>query len=539
MLENTILVSGYLSLEEIEEIHSVFVMIDTTGSGFLTLDNLRIAVQAIAKNSDMSQRNFASLYGQMDVDQDGRVTWGDFLNFVCHWLFLFSVVRPKLRSDLPLTISEKEILHKSIAGILANGYINLQCSHIHVDSLEARTETWDYLGEGRVFTTLEKQQYIQKVCAKSSDWEFSRIVSQLGLTDIGIVKSALEELKEFLGVLCCFQSSYDRQEISNYLLQLFQQIITKNILGLVVNLLGFDAQSEIQWQALSIITLIAPGPRLANYSEESKKCVEYSKKLLLQSGALLKILSLCESECIEVRGQALLAMGFITRYDNETRDFFFTNGSLAVLLNQLKKGLNNTIDVSSLVRAAWVLSIFTGATMSTKQTLPPTMRQQDLEEISETVLGIFQSQDESNLLANSLISLSFALPCLTITDFNKWVLVRLVQLLSHQDFIVKKAVLQTVRNVICQNVDQCRILTELGLYIKLSEILSGRESELKLDACNVLRFLIGRGYTWEILNISRLSAQLQSLITNDKATRWEAVRVIRYILESNTKIAVE
>ena len=67
--------------------------------------------------------------------------------------------------------------------------------------------------------------------------------------------------------------------------------------------------------------------------------------------------------------------------------------------------------------------------------------------------------------------------------------------MSHQDLLVKKAVLQTIRNIICQNGDQCRILTELGLYVKINEILVGRETQLKLDACNILRFLIGRGYT--------------------------------------------
>jgi EF-hand domain pair len=527
----------YLSVEEIEEIHCVFVLLDTDGSGILTVDKLRLALQAITKNSDISLISFPSLFAQMDMDQDGRVTWTDFLNFMCYWLFQFGVVRPKLRSDLPINSFEQEILHKSIAGILANGYI--QCSQLHTDSLEARTETWDYLGESKMYSSLQKQQYLQNVFRKIEEWEFLRIIQQLKHNDLGVVKSALEELKEILGILSCFESSYDRKSISGCLLSLFQHIITKNLLGIVISFLAFDSDKEIQWQALNIITFIAPGPRLPNYSEESKNCVEYCKKVLMQTGALLKILLLCENECIEVRGQALLAMGFITRYDNEIRDFLYKNGALSVLLGLLKKGLNKVMDVSSLVRAAWVLSIFSGATMSSNQTLPLSIRQQDLQDIAETVVNLFQTQDESNLLANSLISLSFILPELTITNYNRWILERLVQLMSHQDFIVKKAVLQTTRNVICQNTDQCRILTELGLHIKIYEILEGRQSSLKLDACNILRFLIFRGHSWEILNPSRLGSQLQSLITTDKETRWEAIRVIKQIISSNTKIAIE
>jgi hypothetical protein len=74
MLENTILVGGYLSLEEIEEIHMIFILLDTDGSGILTLDKLRLAIQTITKNSEISSVNFSSLYAQMDRDQDGRVT---------------------------------------------------------------------------------------------------------------------------------------------------------------------------------------------------------------------------------------------------------------------------------------------------------------------------------------------------------------------------------------------------------------------------------------------------------------------------------
>ena len=322
MLENTILVGGYLSLEEIEEIHMIFILLDTDGSGILTLDKLRLAIQTITKNSEISSVNFSSLYAQMDRDQDGRVTWGDFLNFICAWLYQFGVIRPKLRTDLPINLFEKEILHKSIAGIIANGFVSIQCSQIHVDSLEARTETWDYLGESRVYSNIEKQQYIQKVFRKADEWEFLRILEQLKHSDLGIVKSGLEEIKEILGILCCFETIYERQEISGFLLSMFQHIITKNVLGVVIKMLGFDEDKEIQWQALNIITFIVPGPRLPNFPKESKDCVDYSKKILMQSGALIKILALCENECIEVRAQALLAMGFITRYDNEIRNFW-------------------------------------------------------------------------------------------------------------------------------------------------------------------------------------------------------------------------
>ena len=539
MLNNTITPSVHLSTDKIEEIHSVFTLLDTDGSGTLSLDKLQKAIQQITKNSEIPRMNLSSLFAQMDTDQNGSVTWPDFLNFISYWLVQFNVTRPKLRTDLPMNLSEKEILHRSLAGIIANGYVNVQFSNIHVDSLEARTETWDYLGESRVYTIEEQKEYFEKVAGKVQANQFLRVLEELSQSDFGVVSAGLEELKEMLGVLCCFTTSYDRQGVSEYLLTLFQQILTKGVLTLILPFLACERFKEVQWQVLNIITMVVPGPRLPNYPNESKNCIEISKKILIQSGALLKVLQLCDSECIEVRGQALLAIGFITRYDSETRDLLYTNGALQTLLSILQRGHNKLTDVSSLVRAAWVLSIFSGATMYPNRLLPPNIRQQDLQEIAEIIMGLFQSQDESNLLANSLISLSYILPNLVITEFNKWILERLIQLMMHEDFIVKKAVLQTVRNVICQNTEQCRMLTEFGLFAKISEILVGRENSLKLDACCILRFLTGKGYTWEFLNLNRLSSQLQALIKTDGETRWEAVRIIKFILDSSTKIAVE
>lgn len=529
----------YLSTDEIEEIHSVFILLDSDGSGILTLEKLQKAIQQITKNSEIVRMNLSSLYAQMDTDQNGSVTWTDFLNFVSYWLVQFNVTRPKFRTDLPMNLTEKGILHRGIAGIIANGYVNVQFNNNHVDSLEARTETWDYLGESKVYSIEEQKEYFEKVAGKVQPGQFGRVLEEIRHGNIEVVKAGLEELKEMLGVLCCFSTSYDRQGICEYLMSLFQQIITSGVLNIILPFLAYDEYNEIQWQVLSIVTMIVPGPRLPNYPNESKNCIEISKKILIQSGALLKILQLCNSKCIEVRSQALLAIGFITRYDSETRDLLYSNGAIQVLLLILQKGHNKLIDVSSLIRAAWVLSIFSGATMYPNRLLPPNIRQQDLNEIAEIIMNLFQSQDESNLLANSLISLSYILPNLVITEFNKWILERLIQLMMHDDFIVKKAVLQTVRNVICQNTEQCRMLTELGLFAKISEILVGRGNSLKLDACCILRFLTGKGYTWEFLNLNRLSNQLQVLIKNDDETRWEVVRVIKFVLESSTKIAVE
>ena len=530
---------SYLSEDEIEEIHTAFVLIDSDGSGNLSMDKLQKAILRITKTSEIIRVNISSLYGQMDLDHDGSVTWPDFLNFMSFWLMQFNVIRPKIRTDLAMTSHERKMLHKAISGILANGYTNAEFSQYHVDSLEARTETWDYLGESKIYTIEEQKDYLSKVMIKIQESEFFRILQQIQQPDMVVVYSGLEELKELLRVLCYFSTSYDRQGVSDYLLNLFSKLVSSNVLSLIIKFLSYDKYKQIQWQALNILTLMIPGPRLPNFPNESKKCVEIFKALLISSACLNTILQLCNSECIEVSGQALLAIGFITRYDSSIRNSLYSQGAISVLLGILKKGHNKLIDVSSLVRAAWALSIFTGATMDQDKALPPNMSNAELQEIAETVLGLFASQDESNLLANSLISLSYVLPYIIIKDFTHWILERLIQLISHDDLIVRKAVLQTIRNIICRNSEQCHILIQFGLFIRINDILTGSENSLVLDGCNILKLLIEKGFIWGIISLPNLSLKLQALIKTNKETRRESLRILKLMLQNETKLIIE
>ena len=113
MVEESLLQQGLLSQEEIEELHKVFVMIDSDGSGVITLDNLFRIAQEVSKNKTLQQKEVYQLFIQLDVTLDAQVTWDDFLHYSCTWLHSHNFTRPKARTDLPLTISEKQKLHQS------------------------------------------------------------------------------------------------------------------------------------------------------------------------------------------------------------------------------------------------------------------------------------------------------------------------------------------------------------------------------------------------------------------------------------------
>ena len=52
-----------------------------------------------------------------------------------------------------------------------------------------------------------------------------------------------------------------------------------------------------------------------------------------------KLIDLTKSKCIEVRDQAIIALGFIARHDGDVRDMVLYSGALDGLLN-------NTLELS-------------------------------------------------------------------------------------------------------------------------------------------------------------------------------------------------
>jgi hypothetical protein len=542
MVETAILTQGLLTREDIEEIHTIFVLLDTDGSGSLTVQKLQRMAVNITKDDNISFEEAFRLHAMIDSDKDGRVEWGEFLGFVCKWLHERGAVRFKLRSDLPSTLHERESLHKGLAQLFSLEHLSYDISLLPSDSLENRAETWDYFGDGLVLTETDKEAYYRKVLAEFEAEGLVNVAEQIYHTDLSIILAGLQRLRDFLGTLTVFQTPNERVKVSGFLVRLFEQLLNSSIIPRVLQCLGIHSVSEIQWEALKIATLFAPGPRIPGLPESHMlhPSNQHTKNVILASGAAAKLVELCDSSCLEVRDQALLALGFIARHDPEARNYIVSLDCLSPVLRLLKRGIEAVvIEVSSLIRAAWLLSILCGATMPREQA-KPLFRQAELVDIADTLARLFSLQQQENLLANCLTSLCFVLPAMQLDVHNKWVLDRIIQLITHDNVIVTRAALQTLRHIIWINAAQCQLLTEAGLYGRLCELLlSASDSLVKLDILSVLRYLIQRGYTWEMLNLSRLSHTLQHLIISDPDIRWEALRITKVIVESNSRIAIE
>lgn len=84
-----------------------------------------------------------------------------------------------------------------------------------------------------------------------------------------------------------------------------------------------------------------------------------TKILLINNGVIQKLLELVKSPCIEVKEQAVLALGFIARHDQEPRDFIVMLDGINILLSSMKE----TNVISMVLKLTWTLSIICGATM--------------------------------------------------------------------------------------------------------------------------------------------------------------------------------
>lgn len=542
-IESLILHQGLLSQEEIEEIHRVFVMVDVEGTGSLTPAALHDMAVQITGDPSFTYDDARLLHAQLDTNYDGKVKWEEFLQFVCRWLHERGHVRLKPRTDLPSSLAEKEALHKCIAELFSLGKVNYDSELLPSDHLDNRAETWDYLGEGQRFTEQEKANYYSAAFqAFATPGYFQQICEELLQLDLQIVLSGLRHLRDLFGVLTLFQTPTDRHKISGFLLDLFSETVSKQVINRVLQLLGQEYPREVQWEALKIVTFFAPGPRVPGLPESHHfhPKLRATKQLLLNSNAGPLILSLCESKCVEVRDQALLALGFIARHDLEERNFLCSLNAHKYMLRILQRGIEAlSLDLPSVIRAAWVLSILLGATMPRDGDIPR-FAAIEMSEIADTLGKLFTLYDQDNLIANSLAALAYTLPYLYPNETTKPLLDKIVQLIRHPSLQVKRASLQTVCNVIWASPTHSQLLTEVGLCSKITDILSHPiDFVVKLDAFTVLRSLIQKGYTWELVNFAQLTTQLQMIIASDPELRWEAVKLVKAMTFSNLRLAVE
>ena len=213
----------------------------------------------------------------------------------------------------------------------------------------------------------------------------------------------------------------------------------------------------------------------------------WHKVLLGNSGAVQILVKLLRTTCIEVREQAILAIGFMAKGAPDVRDLIFSLGGLEALL--LLVNANSTIQLAQ--KVSWVLSVLSGWTM------PEGRRgvgKQAVQNIMQSFSFLLYWKDDTDIITHSLLGLTHLLPLVQIDQKNKQIWERVVKLLTHSQTKVKRAGLICIKSIIQSNDMQLQFIVEQKLIVLLSEILAHSDIGIKIEACYVITILAKKGY---------------------------------------------
>jgi len=136
-------------------------------------------------------------------------------------------------------------------------------------------------------------------------------------------------------------------------------------------------------------------------------------------------------------------------------------------------------------------------------------------------------KDETEIIINSLLGLSYLLPLVELNMQNQDLWKRIVMMVTHNAILVKRAAMKCLRKVILHNDLQAQFLVENGVIMIVSDLLNYNNTHIKCEACDIVSVLASKGYTWPILENSSVITNLARMIYEDAELRWAAVKVFK------------
>jgi len=258
----------------------------------------------------------------------------------------------------------------------------------------------------------------------------------------------------------------------------------------MVTLLGNCDDPHIVWECLKAITLIIPGPRIANTPEDSifhpKKY--YFRALLAKEGIIPICLKMLGTKWLEIKKQAILALGMMAHSCIDVRDIIIGLDGINTIISLVHEDM----DMDTARAIAWTLSILAGVTI--KGQISPIEESQVL-----TLVKIFSWflywRDDIEILTHSLLGLSYVMPLVELKIENKDVWERVVKMLTHNGNYVKRAALNCLGSIARSNSMQCQYIIENNAIGLASELLNYNNTQIRSEVCEFISILANQGYT--------------------------------------------
>lgn len=308
------------------------------------------------------------------------------------------------------------------------------------------------------------------------------------------VTLGLQNTLKLLTIVQVFKSPAERFEISNHIIRIFDLMVNSSLINKVCYILNNAQDPILQWDCLKIVSIFAPGPRIANTPETSilHPGQIYHKILMVNNGILQTCLKLTHSNCIEVKEQAILAVGFFVRNSTEIRDLIVSLNGVQILCD----AINQESPITSVQRMSLTLSFFAGVSQNKEGTGGPSSDANTTMTLLQTFTWLLFWKDDVDILSNSLMGLTYILPVVELTYENQSWWERVVKMLTHTNVLVKRAALNCLKNIISSNELQCQFCVEQKMLGFLSELLHIPNLNIKIEACHLITLLTKRGYSW-------------------------------------------
>ena len=259
-----------------------------------------------------------------------------------------------------------------------------------------------------------------------------------------------------------------------------QVIVNTGVVPRLVELLKQEESTEIQFESAWALTNIASG-------------TSTDTKLVVECGSIPVFVHLLKSPNINVREQALWALGNITGDCIQYRDMVLQLGGITDLLDILQ---NHTHYKTSLIRnGAWALSNFCrGHPTPDIQFVLPTI----------PVLCTLIQYPDSDVVTDVCWTLSYLTtgpPDVAQIIMDSGIYGFIVTLLGYNNENVQIGALRTVGNIVAGTDEQTEILMIYGLLPKLLDLIGSRNKTLVKESC------------WALSNITAgTKSQIQQVI---------------------------
>lgn len=240
----------------------------------------------------------------------------------------------------------------------------------------------------------------------------------------------------------------------------FDDVIQNNLVPRLVHLLEFNEDSLIQFEVAWILTNICSGT-----TEQTRVVVD--------SGALPRLIALISSPDVRVCEQAVWALGNIVGDNGDFRDKVISHGFVPALLALIHPSL----ELGFLRNATWVLVNLC------RNKEPPT----DLEVIKQLLpaLMFLIESDDQTILIDTTWAISYITelgPAYSQLVIDSGLVKKMTRLISHEESKIKTAAIRALGCIATGSDEQTQAVVDAGAIPELRKAFNGLNDRIAKEA---------------------------------------------------------